>query len=53
MDECECNTSTPVFEGDGCRYCEPQVYINSLNDLVSELLEEQESLEQEIRDRPV
>jgi hypothetical protein len=52
MSKCACTMRIRIL-GDGCRYCQPQFYIDSLDDLVSDLLEKQDHLEQELRDRPV
>jgi hypothetical protein len=39
--------------GDGCRYCQPQTYIDVILDLLEELENNVEELEEEIRERGV
>jgi hypothetical protein len=52
MDKCKCTMSIRLL-GDGCRHCQPQTYIDSLEDTVDQLVYTIEELEEEIRERGV
>ena len=59
MSECKCSIAISVL-GDGCRYCQPQEYINRLNfaygeidEENDELLEKNESLESQLAEARV
>jgi hypothetical protein len=49
IDKCKCTMSIRVL-GDGCRYCQPQEYIDTLSRIIDGLEEEIEvfELEQEV-----
>ena len=44
MSECKCSLSIRVL-GDGCRYCQPQTYIDFLEGAVTDLEQELEDKE--------
>lgn len=44
MSECKCTMSVRVL-GDGCRYCQPQGYIDRLHDWIDEARAEAEQAE--------
>ena len=44
MSECKCSLSIRVL-GDGCRYCQPQTYIDFLKRTVTDLEQELEDKE--------
>ena len=46
MSECKCSFSIRVL-GDGCRYCQPQTYIDFLEETVTDLEQELEDKEQD------
>ena len=50
--QCKCTISINVLS-DGCRHCQPQKFIETLNHIITEMGKEIEELEQELRDRPV
>lgn len=47
MSECKCSLSIRVV-GDGCRYCQPQNYIDTLSDIIDDEREANASLEERI-----
>lgn len=49
MDKCDCTISHRV-NGDGCRYCQPQEYIERLSDWINEAREEITALAKERKD---
>ena len=42
MSECKCSMSISVL-GDGCRYCQPQTYIDKLSEIIEDERSEHES----------
>ena len=49
---CTCTMTISIL-GEGCRHCQPQGHIDTLNHIITDLEEEIEELDQKLRDRPV